>query len=218
MSHSVQLWMDQLQLLTVITTFFASTDGLLLSIVKAAEPDILTPANNLTYATLAGALVFHISASILSFLASFVLVRYRHVESVDPDSPNDEASAPEHASADSGKLPTHAFTMRYPYARKTHTVSIERFRIYDKLVTWVKRRVRRSHFPDQSEEHLSSLPEALSTLIRCNVVCMWMSSLGFILAITGILAFAWSWLARSISIFVSVCMFGSAVAGVYAIY
>jgi hypothetical protein len=206
-----------------------------LSIVKAAEPDILTPANNLTYATLAGALVFHISAclslffqvlgksnentkAILSFLASFVLVRYRHVESVDPDSPNDEAPAPEHASADSGKSPTHAFTMRYPYARKTHTVSIERFRIYDKLVTWVKRRVRRSHFPDQSEEHLSSLPEALSTLIRCNVVCMWMSSLGFILAITGILAFAWSWLARSISIFVSVCMFGSAVAGVYAIY
>ncbi|KAF8511512.1 hypothetical protein JB92DRAFT_2725540, partial [Gautieria morchelliformis] len=71
-----RLWMDRLQLISVITTFFASTEAQLLAITttKGALGSNVTQAAN---AALTGALVLHSLAATLSFTSSFVLVRFR---------------------------------------------------------------------------------------------------------------------------------------------
>ncbi|KAH9834115.1 uncharacterized protein C8Q71DRAFT_771196 [Rhodofomes roseus] len=78
MKELMKSWMDRLQLISVITTFFAATEGQLLVITTPADDNspetrIRATAN----AILAGALVIHLCAAIISFLAAFFLVRYR---------------------------------------------------------------------------------------------------------------------------------------------
>lgn len=71
-------WMDRLQLISVITTFFAATETQLLVITTPADDN--TPVSRIrstANAILAGALVIHLCAAIISFLAAFFLVRYR---------------------------------------------------------------------------------------------------------------------------------------------
>ncbi|KAI0079238.1 hypothetical protein K474DRAFT_1770348 [Panus rudis PR-1116 ss-1] len=78
----VQVWLDRLQLISVITTFFVGIDTSLLSFARAVVPlgETKTGWTNLEQlmtASLAAALIFHICASITSFTGSFVLIRYK---------------------------------------------------------------------------------------------------------------------------------------------
>ncbi|CAL1711455.1 unnamed protein product [Somion occarium] len=96
----VQSWMDRLQLISVITTFFAATEAQLLGLTT---PDLdnrgnLQLSEAITNATLAGALLVHVYAAILSFFAAFFLIRYRlkeatraeiKIETGQVDSPRD---------------------------------------------------------------------------------------------------------------------------------
>ncbi|KAH9920903.1 uncharacterized protein B0H18DRAFT_1022596 [Fomitopsis serialis] len=78
MKELVKSWMDRLQLISVITTFFAATETQLLVITTPVDDD--TPESrtrSAANAILAGALVIHLCAAIISFLAAFFLVRYR---------------------------------------------------------------------------------------------------------------------------------------------
>jgi len=76
-------WMQRLQFLTILTAFLASMDGELFSL-SALNTQIgvtmSTAAREVVYACLAGALTFHICATILGYVASFVLIRYRIIE------------------------------------------------------------------------------------------------------------------------------------------
>ncbi|KAL4259782.1 Transmembrane protein [Pleurotus pulmonarius] len=77
MEDLVQSWMDRLQLISVITTFFASMEAGLLQ-VTAPDPDNdSTRLEQASNAGLIGALVVHVNAAILSFLAAFFLIRYK---------------------------------------------------------------------------------------------------------------------------------------------
>ncbi|KAG6377903.1 hypothetical protein JVT61DRAFT_14692 [Boletus reticuloceps] len=78
MRNLVNSWQERLQLISVITTFFASTEGAMLANTKPAgsvefERIVLKVAN----ATLLGALIFHVYASVLSFLGAFLLISYK---------------------------------------------------------------------------------------------------------------------------------------------
>jgi len=75
----VQSWQDRLQLISVITTFFASTEAQLLAAATPlpTDPDKNSGIVQTAAAALAGALVVHVSAAIVSFLAAFFLIRYR---------------------------------------------------------------------------------------------------------------------------------------------
>ncbi|TCD66744.1 hypothetical protein EIP91_000985 [Steccherinum ochraceum] len=78
MKELVQSWMDRLQLISVITTFFAATEAQMLGITTPSEDDpSQTRIEETANAALAGALVTHVFAAILSFFAAFFLVRYR---------------------------------------------------------------------------------------------------------------------------------------------
>ncbi|EPT00459.1 hypothetical protein FOMPIDRAFT_1049779 [Fomitopsis schrenkii] len=72
-------WMDRLKLISLITTFFAAAEGQLLDISTphGREPTRFPYVRAAANSILSGALVIHMSAAIMSFLAAFFLVRYR---------------------------------------------------------------------------------------------------------------------------------------------
>ncbi|KAF8552947.1 hypothetical protein OG21DRAFT_1319815 [Imleria badia] len=100
-SDLLDSWMKRLQILTVVvrqrwclfdrvhlydpikTAFLASMDGELFSLTTLNTQigvPISTTARELVYSCLAGALIFHICATILGYTASFALLRHRIVD------------------------------------------------------------------------------------------------------------------------------------------
>ncbi|KAK2463113.1 hypothetical protein APHAL10511_004768 [Amanita phalloides] len=72
----VASWMERLQLISLITTFFASVEAVLISI-STGDPAHQSGIQQAANATLLSALVMHSSAAIVSFLAAFFLINYR---------------------------------------------------------------------------------------------------------------------------------------------
>ncbi|CAL1711457.1 unnamed protein product [Somion occarium] len=190
----VQSWMDRLQLISVITTFFAATEAQLLGLTT---PDLdnrgnLQLSEAITNATLAGALLVHVYAgmsalsshlkvlmhgqAILSFFAAFFLIRYRlkeatraeiKIETGQVDSPRD--------------IPI--------FTSNPHL----------ETVGWFRR--------PQPPIHL---------LENCHTLCMWLAHIGFSLALTSVVCFSWARLPLGVSIFVSVGVGACSLASVVA--
>lgn len=161
-----------------------------------------SPVSQLANATLAGALVIHIFAAILSFLAAFFLIRYkltiakreeRKVESGLTGGAAASVDAPNSDDASSGDT-----------SRTTTTSSIEPIWSSDPHLEQVGP-FRRGQPPTHLLDH-------------CHSLCMWLSAAGFVLALAGVLCLAWSKLAMSGGIFASVCMAVCLVSGVTAIF
>ncbi|KAI0753135.1 hypothetical protein C8Q80DRAFT_495656 [Daedaleopsis nitida] len=77
MDELVQSWMDRLQLISVITTFFAAIEAQLLGITTPDDASTDSRVDQAANAALAGALVVHVFAAIMSFFAAFFLIRYK---------------------------------------------------------------------------------------------------------------------------------------------
>jgi len=94
-----QSWMDRLQLISVITTFFASTEAGMLQVTSPGGNE--DPGSQVANAAFLGALVLHIWAAIISFMGAFFLVRYNLKEAKQeqkevggPNSPSSAHSLP----------------------------------------------------------------------------------------------------------------------------
>ncbi|KAJ7594906.1 hypothetical protein C8J56DRAFT_927940 [Mycena floridula] len=70
----VQSWMDRLQLISLITTFFAGVEAGMLQITVIDTSSGWARAAN---ATFLGALVMHVNAAGVSFVAAFALIHYK---------------------------------------------------------------------------------------------------------------------------------------------
>ncbi|KAH8087794.1 hypothetical protein BXZ70DRAFT_533150 [Cristinia sonorae] len=180
MKDLVQSWMDRLQLISVITTFFASTEAQLLGITVPDDSTNIRPIEQAANAGLAGALVIHVFAAILSFFAAFFLIRYRLRE----------AKREEHKIEDGATSKGTAHNESHIFSSNPHLEPFGPFR------------------RGQPPTHL---------LANCHALCMWLSAVGFVLALVGVLCFAWAQLPSSVSIFASVCMGVCLVGGVFAI-
>ncbi|KAF9051678.1 hypothetical protein BJ165DRAFT_1524592 [Panaeolus papilionaceus] len=74
----MESWMDRLQLISVITTFFVSIEASLLTITTPSDTSSAGPiVFQLCNISLMGALLVHTSAAIISFLAAFFLIRHK---------------------------------------------------------------------------------------------------------------------------------------------
>ncbi|RDX44881.1 hypothetical protein OH76DRAFT_1358827 [Lentinus brumalis] len=204
MNELVASWMDRLQLISVITTFFAAMESQLLG-TTAPDPGDQTgesAASQLANATLTSALVVHIFAAILSFLAAFFLIRYkltvakreeRKVESGlagSATNPHPGAGSGTTADANASRTTT-ASSIQPIWSSNPHLEQVGPF--------------RRGQPPTHLLDHLHS-------------VCMWLSIVGFVLALAGVLCFAWSRLALSGGVFASACMAVCLVTGVTAVF
>lgn len=88
-SALVAVWMQRLQMLTLITTFLASIDGELFVLTSTSSQTTLD-AQEFVYACFTGALVFHVCAAILGYVASFALIRYQIGDVAPSDTKNTE--------------------------------------------------------------------------------------------------------------------------------
>ncbi|KAI0718973.1 hypothetical protein C8T65DRAFT_737000 [Cerioporus squamosus] len=208
MNELVASWMDRLQLISVIVRYnFLCCHGVATSRHHSARPwgsNWGTTASQLANATLTGALVVHVFAAILSFLAAFFLIRYkltvakreeRKVESGLAGSatnvhPNGSGSGSGTADANASCTTTASSTQPI-WSSNPHLEQVGPF--------------RRGQPPTHLLDHLHS-------------VCMWLSIVGFVLALAGVLCFAWSRLALSGGVFASVCMVVCLVTGVAAVF
>ena len=157
-------------------------------------------ASQIANAALTGALVIHIFAAILAFLAAFFLIRYkltvarreeRKVEfglsdstvNGGSDSSNTEPGSQSRSSTTSSDPPI--------WSSNPHLEQVGPF--------------RRGRPPTHLLDH-------------CHSLCMWLSVVGFVFALVGVLCFAWSRLALGGGIVASICIGTCLVAGVAAVF
>ncbi|GBE80749.1 hypothetical protein BKA93DRAFT_749302 [Sparassis latifolia] len=225
----VQIWLNRLALVSGITTFFASIDSLLFSLASTAthigDPDTSgwNAIDKLTTASFAGALIFHVCSAIVAFAGSFVLVR---LQLVDADQQEHEAGIPaiyaepmrevsdmreNSLSLDNTLRPSDTFNAAHagqPQWRAAYNG------IYSRVV--IRRLVAKR--PKGPVDSLLDPGPPVELLSRCNALAVVMAVLGFILAVLGILAYAWTATPLSVSIFSSACLGGCIIATCIAIW
>ncbi|KAF8176536.1 hypothetical protein BJ912DRAFT_698070 [Pholiota molesta] len=233
----IESWMDRLQLISVITTFFASTEATMFSIsVPDTDDAPISITAQVANIGIVGALVVHSSAAIISFLAAFFLIRYklkvadneeREAEKAEKEydskniveSPTSMGSFSNHSTADKDQEKAEKFsisrTSRSTRLRKSQPCPIEqdtdpipgRIRIPSgstQRPIWSSNPhlVQVGPFQNHPPTHL---------LHRCHALCVALTTIGFVLAIMGILCLAWTRLPLSVSIsascFMALCSF-----------
>ncbi|KII95640.1 hypothetical protein PLICRDRAFT_170264 [Plicaturopsis crispa FD-325 SS-3] len=215
MKDLVQSWMDRLQLISVITTFFASTEAGLLQVTTPddGDQDSMSGVAKAANASLVGALIMHTFAgeSVVSFLASFYLIRYKlHVakkEEIKAENPDKIVS---------------------PMTNSPQDIEKEG---EQKQAGWMSSTSKneRPYSPASEPPIWSSNPHLVQVgpfqrdpptdlLSRCHSLCVFVSAIGFVLMMTAILTFAWARLPSEVSGFASASLGLCLVAGVLIIF
>ncbi|KAF8891826.1 hypothetical protein BD779DRAFT_1513371 [Infundibulicybe gibba] len=176
MKDLTQSWMDRLQLISLITTFFASTEAGLLQVAPPDSTVLQSKIEEVTNAAIMGALIFHVNAAILAFLAAFFLVTYKvHIAT------GEERQAVKDVNPSFNEVPRRVINRTSEntiWSANPHLVQTGPFR-------------------GEPPFHL---------LRKCYVISVLLSALGFILASAGIVCLVWSRYPTSVSIFTSCCM------------
>ncbi|KAI0691911.1 hypothetical protein BC835DRAFT_94807 [Cytidiella melzeri] len=180
MKELVTSWQDRLQLISIITTFFAGMEAQLLGIVTP-DPEDLTHLRRITQVSLvalSSALFVHTFAAILSFIAAFFLVRFRVHEAqheevkaelgVDSRKPTSQcASAAVNKDGDGTATSDYVLANGGGgiYSTNPHLEQVGPFRAHE--------------------------PPIL-LLDHCHLLCMFLSMMGFVLAVLGIMCYVWA--------------------------
>ncbi|CAL1711400.1 unnamed protein product [Somion occarium] len=120
----VQVWLDRLQLISIITTFFASIDGLLLgfssNIAQLGVKDVFEWDNSLQLmmASFSGALIFHVCSAITSFTGSFILIRFKLLDAKQHEHEIEVSTGSAHPST--ANLPLHTTSEKEKAQVKVH--------------------------------------------------------------------------------------------------
>ncbi|KAH9942260.1 uncharacterized protein BXZ73DRAFT_87906 [Epithele typhae] len=194
MNGLVASWMDRLQLISLITTFFAAMESQLLGTTVPDEPGNDSWPSQLANVVLTGALVVHVFAAILAFLAAFFLIRYKLATAKREERKVESGLESSAITPSSSTGPSRSATGQTDppiWSANPHLEQVGPFR------------------RGQPPTHL---------LDHCHSLCMWLSIMGFFFALVGVLCFAWSRLALSGGIFASVCMGICLVTGVAAVF
>jgi len=180
MSTLIQTWIDSLQLITVITTFFVATEASFLVITIPSRTDpALSIAGQVANIGLISALVIHGHSAVISFLGAFCLIRYK----LDV------------AQKDEEKIEKQLFNSPTSYDS-------------DKVRGRV--RVNSPLSGDQiiwsTNPHLVQVgpfqgPPPSLLLARCHFLCVILSFIGLVLALMGAISMAWDRLPLIVSIF-----------------
>ncbi|KAF8439754.1 hypothetical protein L210DRAFT_3480196 [Boletus edulis BED1] len=218
MRNLVNSWQERLQLISVITTFFASAEAAILVNTKPLssvefEKIVLKVAN----ATLLGALIFHVYASVLSFLGAFLLISYklkeaRREEMIAVGVPITNSPVEDFIINDVEWGPID------PGLQKTLTSNDVQSMTHNYNTATIPERNQGNGVPPgeqpvfSADPHIEQvvpcLPHASShrLLSRTHGLCVFLAVVGFILAIIGILCYAWAFQPASVSIFASVSL------------
>ena len=215
-------------------SFFSSIDSLLFSLASTSthlgDPQASWSATDkLTTASFAGALIFHVCSAILAFVASFILVR---LQLEDADDQEEKAASRVPASGTSAKVlardveqvgdkDKHVHrpsTSSAPAEDATSVASAAQNNpVYARVTVRCYRPLSTYTFPKKDTKGVSNpthpadvadaiLNPPIQLLSRCHTLAVWMSAIGFLLGVIGILAYAWVATPAAVSIFSTVCL------------
>jgi len=188
-----QSWMDRLQLISVITTFFASTEAGMLQVTTPTGGDInASGTSQLVNSAFLGALVLHVWAAIISFMGAFFLVRYNLKEAKEEQR---EVGIAPGIGAPNGHTQSRVGTQQ----------SLVQYLSLQPVWTTNPHLEQVGPFQKKPPTHLLS---------RCHNLCILLTFAGFALALLGIVAFAWAQNPISVGVVTSVSTlvcFGGAV-------
>jgi len=214
MMNLVNSWQERLQLISLITTFFASIEaGMLVPLntdpnAENASPGLFKAAN----AGLLGALVMHVYAAVLSFLAAFLLIRYKLKE----------ATKEEYFVEGNGReftfvaSPENGSLRRDPEIGGTPRLDAQVIELED--IPQTRAAEDRQRMPSLQEPpifsknpHLEQVgfwsPNISSHLLsRVHGLCITLAAIGFALAIMGIMLYTWALQTTEVSIFATACL------------
>ncbi|KZO98211.1 hypothetical protein CALVIDRAFT_535316 [Calocera viscosa TUFC12733] len=201
------------------TTFFAGIDGQLLSY---AYPSNVTDSRTdtgyrIAVTSLAGAMILHWMAAIISYIACFALYRYELI-----DARHEEQSTGLLAFRLPGKsspslLGSSAFAPIVPGPLALDAAYIGVSRLHPYCL-----RTARAHMPSNSSASVEApmthgIPRLPMDLTRVNDACVGITFVGFVLALLGIMAYMWTFLPSYVSIFSTVCLGVSVLVGMWVL-
>ncbi|KAK7464342.1 hypothetical protein VKT23_006509 [Stygiomarasmius scandens] len=237
MKDLVQSWMDRLQLISLITTFLASVEAGLLQVTNGSDgddgPSVLDQIAN---ATLLSALVLHLHASFVSFVAAFFLIRFK-VKEAKREEAKVEGGPGHGTSSGAGAAPSSKGSVLIDMAAKhvtqspttasakssndSHLFNFGHKEEHDKE----KDKASESHVEGPSPPPIwSANPRLVQVgpfqrqppiilLSRCHTLCILFASLGFVLAMIGIIAYSWAQQTKPVGAvttgFLGLCMFSA---------
>ncbi|KAJ6497651.1 hypothetical protein C8R45DRAFT_134877 [Mycena sanguinolenta] len=168
----VQSWLDRLQLISVITTFFASTEAGMLQVVTTGKGE--DAGSQVANSAFLAALVLHIWAAIISFMGAFFLVRYNLKEAKEEE--REVGLAPGITTS-----PTRSLSpLQLPRARTDASIT-DYLRLQPVWTT-------NPHLEQVGPFHRNPPTHLLG---RVHNLCIALTFVGFGLALFGILAYAW---------------------------
>ncbi|KIM63997.1 hypothetical protein SCLCIDRAFT_1213813 [Scleroderma citrinum Foug A] len=245
MGNLVNSWQERLQLISVITTFFASVEaGMLVNTKPLTIDDQANNTLKASNASLLGALIMHVYAAVLSFLGAFLLVRYKLREATREEliaegvklasSPLSGTIRTKNADNDpeSGGV-RRAFSIAEEQPSQTP--------VHGRQPTLPLPQRSASHFdhdsvyPNPTNQRMGSMPRVeppiLSSyphleqvgpfsiqhisshlLSKTHTLCIIFASIGFVLAIAGIVLYAWAVQPIEVSVFATACLGGAILA------
>ncbi|KAG1794403.1 uncharacterized protein HD556DRAFT_1442969 [Suillus plorans] len=223
MRNLVNSWQERLQLIS--TTFFASIEAGMLVPVNTdpnaanAFPGLLKTAN----AGFLGALIMHVYAAVLSFLAAFLLIRYKLKEASNEElfaegraegfqitaSPVNGTFHVEDVERDAQ---TRTFNPENPPQKGMPEDTDTKYdpRALPRMGSTPAEPPIFARDPHLEQVGFWNLTISSHLLSRVHALCILFAGIGFALAIMGILTYAWALQSKEVSIFVTVC-FGAAV-------
>ncbi|KZT05340.1 uncharacterized protein LAESUDRAFT_760226 [Laetiporus sulphureus 93-53] len=235
----ITIWLNRLALVSGIATFFASIDSLLFSLASSAvhlgDPSTSWSATDkLTTATFAGALIFHICAAIIAFVASFILVRLQLVDADEQEAKYVHGTTSNKAIA--RDVERDPLANEHAHRPSTSSAGVADFKkegassvsqdpcdaIYQRvnvqclqLRGFRKLPAIRVPSPTLTPTQLAQqiLDPPIMLLQRCHTLAVWMSAVGFVCGLIGILAYAWAHTPLAVSIFSTACLGVCTIAG-----
>ncbi|EJU01772.1 hypothetical protein DACRYDRAFT_107509 [Dacryopinax primogenitus] len=203
----VNIWLSRMSLMSGITTFFAGIDSQLLSYAAAS---VVTNSSaevwhRIAVTSMAGAMILHWMAAIISYLACFALYRFELSDASTEEKisgfPGYQANFNRHTNP----------TLASPHVDANY-ISVTRLHPF----SFSARRtgMQSANIESQGTHGIPKLPMDLTAV---NSACVGITLVGFVLAILGILAYMWVFLPGYVSIFSTVCLSASALVGLWVL-
>ncbi|KAI0629407.1 hypothetical protein C8Q77DRAFT_1235176 [Trametes polyzona] len=235
----VQVWLDRLQAMAVVTTFFVTIDSMLYGYACPPSPSetfVWSNTDLVKGTTLGGAIILHVCASILAYLASFVMIRYRledaEERAEDTEHPSTRTTARIHAEHNLRTKYQAAIAPPIDSTSGMHPVRTKSPDLLSMVVVyqvkpfdWVHRTTNTQFVSTMAAEAaqagdpsaLQTLESMVQTLTQCHTVVAVMSNVGFALALVGTIVYFSTALPVALGIFAGACLGVCLLAGVYAV-
>ncbi|KAJ3986646.1 hypothetical protein F5890DRAFT_957370 [Lentinula detonsa] len=209
----VQSWQDRLQLITLITTFLASVEASMLQVTMPDDPSNSSAWSQAANAGFMGSLVFHLYASFVSFFASFFLVRFK-IQEAKREERQVEAADPSYQHATTFKGST---ILDMAAHNITRSPTSPRSPASEGNGAFPREKENRPPSNRQTPSIWSANPQLVQTgpfqrqppinlLSRCHTLCLVTTALGFIMAMIGVVCYAWEGQSTSVAIVTSICI------------